>query len=172
MKLQLKPLFSGEVAKLPFETAIDASAVSFQDTYPLKDVRATGDIVAHSGPGDTVAWLALWAQVDYVYAAPCDRCAADMQLPQSFTVTHTLVSEVAAADSDEADDLVLVDSHVLALDKLLLEDLILQIPGKHLCMPDCKGLCPRCGQNLNEEACGCRLQETDPRWDALKQLLD
>ena len=42
---------------------------------------------------------------------------------------------------------------------------------KVLCREDCKGLCPKCGRNLNEGPCGCDLHEEDPRWDALKGLL-
>jgi uncharacterized protein len=39
------------------------------------------------------------------------------------------------------------------------------------CRPDCKGLCPRCGANLNDGPCTCP-PETDVRWDALKRLSD
>ena len=42
---------------------------------------------------------------------------------------------------------------------------------KFLCSEDCKGLCPRCGKNLNLGPCGCR-KEPDPRFAVLEQLLD
>jgi uncharacterized protein len=44
------------------------------------------------------------------------------------------------------------------------------IPMKPLCREDCKGLCPRCGQDRNVLTCNCSLEETDPRWDALRAL--
>ena len=49
--------------------------------------------------------------------------------------------------------------------------LTLELPLRVLCKEDCKGLCPKCGHNLNEGPCGCDLREEDPRWDALKSLL-
>ena len=50
------------------------------------------------------------------------------------------------------------------------EELILSQSPLALCKPDCRGLCPRCGVNLNEERCECSNEELDPRWDALRAL--
>ncbi len=52
----------------------------------------------------------------------------------------------------------------------LREMIILALPIKHLCQKDCKGLCPHCGQNLNETNCSCKSPTHDPRWEKLKQL--
>lgn len=49
------------------------------------------------------------------------------------------------------------------------EDILLQLPSHPLCSPTCKGLCPYCGKNLNEGACGCR-PPSDGRWGALDNL--
>ena len=50
------------------------------------------------------------------------------------------------------------------------EDIILELPQRALCQPDCKGLCPVCGKDLNEGACGCKVSHGDMRWQALEQL--
>ncbi|MCA1828791.1 MAG: DUF177 domain-containing protein [Myxococcales bacterium] len=50
------------------------------------------------------------------------------------------------------------------------EQILLQIPGSPLCGEDCKGLCPRCGKDLNEGDCGCDRTALDPRWAALKGI--
>lgn len=47
---------------------------------------------------------------------------------------------------------------------------ILSLPFQILCHPDCRGLCPRCGTNLNIQECGCQRDHFDPRWEALKHL--
>jgi len=52
----------------------------------------------------------------------------------------------------------------------LREDIILELPQRALCDPDCKGLCPRCGQNLNEVTCRCVATREDLRWQALDRL--
>jgi uncharacterized protein len=48
----------------------------------------------------------------------------------------------------------------------------LSIPLKVLCKDDCKGLCPRCGINLNDTSCSCDTTDTDPRWAPLSKLKD
>ena len=50
------------------------------------------------------------------------------------------------------------------------EEVVLAVDPYVVCDPECRGLCPRCGANLNIEACGCSFHEPDPRWDALRAL--
>ncbi|HHV57080.1 MAG TPA: DUF177 domain-containing protein [Firmicutes bacterium] len=50
------------------------------------------------------------------------------------------------------------------------DTLFLALPMKPLCRPDCRGLCPHCGKNLNEGPCSCRGDEVDPRLAVLRDL--
>jgi uncharacterized protein len=72
---------------------------------------------------------------------------------------------------DEADlDIVFLEEPVLDLEKLAVEQVVLEMPMRVLCSEKCAGLCPRCGANRNVEgACRCEA-ETDPRWAALGDL--
>jgi len=56
------------------------------------------------------------------------------------------------------------------LEDVLREQVLLSLPARTLCKPDCKGLCPRCGKNRNLEACTCEEGPSDPRWEALSGL--
>ncbi len=58
----------------------------------------------------------------------------------------------------------------LLLEDVLREQLLLAVPLKLVCREDCKGLCPSCGQNLNQGECGCTRSDPDPRWHALGDL--
>ena len=58
----------------------------------------------------------------------------------------------------------------LALEDVLREQVLLSLPVRTLCKPDCKGLCPRCGENRNSQACNCDEGPSDPRWQALAGL--
>ena len=58
----------------------------------------------------------------------------------------------------------------LLLEDVLREQVLLALPLKVTCCPDCKGLCPQCGRNLNQEQCGCTRELEDPRWAALKEV--
>jgi len=54
----------------------------------------------------------------------------------------------------------------------LREALLLELPMKPVCSEDCRGLCPRCGANLNERRCDCEVEEIDRRWERLKDLAE
>ncbi len=58
------------------------------------------------------------------------------------------------------------------LKDILREQILLAVPMKVVCREECKGLCPQCGQNLNQGACQCAQPLGDPRWNALKGLKD
>jgi uncharacterized protein len=55
---------------------------------------------------------------------------------------------------------------------VLREQVLLSLPARTLCKPDCKGLCPRCGENRNSGACRCEAVPADPRWGTLAGLKD
>ena len=58
----------------------------------------------------------------------------------------------------------------LELEDVLREQVLLSLPPRVLCSPDCKGLCPHCGQDLNSASCSCTQSSPDPRWSALSEL--
>lgn len=105
----------------------------------------------------------------YTLEMPCDRCGETTRRECPRTFSHVLVRELSSEQDDDA--FVAVPEERLDLDELLREDILLDLPSKFLCSPDCKGLCPRCGKNLNEGPCGCDSREIDPRLEILKSLL-
>lgn len=58
----------------------------------------------------------------------------------------------------------------LLLEDVLREQVLLAVPLKAICSDSCKGLCPHCGQNLNQRQCACAEPLEDPRWEALKGI--
>lgn len=73
-------------------------------------------------------------------------------------------------------DIKLAQAYPVTLEEINIEDeirqqMILNTPQKPLCAPDCSGLCPQCGRNLNTGKCGCSAERVDPRWDSLKKLI-
>jgi len=57
------------------------------------------------------------------------------------------------------------------VEPVVLENILLSLPLRTLCSPECKGLCTICGQDLNLAGCQCQEKEIDPRWEALKKML-
>ena len=74
-------------------------------------------------------------------------------------------------EDDENDDILLLEGTQLDLDDAVSTAFVLAMDTKNLCSDDCKGLCAKCGADLNLGPCGCR-PEVDPRLAALAQLLD
>lgn len=82
---------------------------------------------------------------------------------------HLLFADAADEESDDS-DVYMLDSRATTVDlrPALREQWLLSVPGFALCQEDCKGLCPRCGVDLNLGPCDCT-PVTDPRWAALRR---
>ena len=73
-------------------------------------------------------------------------------------------------ENDDYDNYIVFENNSLDLDELVGEEIQLFLPAKMLCKEDCRGLCQKCGKNLNYEKCECA-KEIDPRLAALSDLL-
>ena len=100
----------------------------------------------------------------------CDRCAEDFERKYSFSINKIVVEKLENED-DDYDDFIVVDNCKLDLDEFIYQEIQLFLPQKMLCKEDCKGLCQKCGANLNDGPCDCK-KDVDPRMAALLQLLD
>ncbi len=106
----------------------------------------------------------------------CGRCLENFQLPVSSRVEAEYRLRVEKPQEEEI-ELIEEDADVyyytqdkLNLEEALRDQILLAVPLKPLCLTDCKGLCPECGANLNQGACGCPQENVDPRLEALKAL--
>jgi uncharacterized protein len=109
--------------------------------------------------------------VDGTVTAPwvgiCRRCAEPVSGELSIHVHERYADAPLAGSSDE--ELYPIVDDDLDLGPLVRDAVVLELPMAPLCRPDCAGLCPRCGANLNEGDCGC-VAPRDPRWANLDVL--
>ena len=163
MILDLEPIFNNEGMVREFDYELDLSSQELSGTKPfVSPVRVSGSV------GNYTGIVEMRAKADFVLELCCDRCAKPISVAQKVDIFHTLVTHL----NDEAnDELLLVNELRFDLDPLVTEDIFLSLPSKFLCKKDCKGVCPRCGKDLNMDSCSCE-KEIDPRLAALKQLLD
>ena len=98
----------------------------------------------------------------------CARCTKPVQERLEVPFEERFVREVNEDSEEEAYPL---EGDFLLLDEALNQAALMALPYRLLCDPDCKGLCFRCGANLNLGPCNCK-PEPDPRFAALQQLLD
>jgi uncharacterized protein len=130
----------------------------------------------HRGPKDIVADIRLRGHFDGNFEVPCARCVEPVTIP--LAADFDLIFRPVGADSDAPERSITAPETEIGYyqkDSLLLEDVLreqvlLSLPVRTLCKPDCKGLCPRCGQNRNSQACSCDEGPGDPRWEALAGL--
>ncbi len=104
-------------------------------------------------------------------ALNCTRCLQDYVQPLEIKFTEMYVFHPNGEDGDDLEHQLPPDGFI-DLTPLLRDYGLLDIPIRHLCREDCKGLCPVCGADLNQEDCGHEREEIDPRMAKLKQLLD
>lgn len=130
----------------------------------------------HRGPKDIVADIRLKGRFAGKFEVPCARCVEPVEIP--LAADFDLIFRPAAADSEAPERSITAPETEIGYylkDSLLLEDVLreqvlLSLPVRTLCKPDCKGLCPRCGQNRNSQPCSCEVGPSDPRWEALAGL--
>ena len=122
--------------------------------------------------------IIITGQVSVTLLLGCARCLTPYSehLEEEFEIEYLPEPEFQVKEEEielhEADlDVSYYTGDSIALDDVLREQLLLLVPLQPLCRPDCAGLCPSCGNNLNEGACGCENQKFDPRLTVLEKLL-
>ena len=153
--------FSGQVEEN--RTNYDTSDLNIQ--YPI-DYEATLIKLGQD--------MDLECSISYYYSTPCSRCLKDTKTLVEYS-THFIVldaSEDSVSDDDFMEEVVHVVDDELNMDDLVMSLVITSIPSKVICDEDCKGLCPQCGKNLNDDSCDCHLDVKDQRFDVLKNLFN
>ena len=164
MILDLKRIFATENSVMEIEHSLDMSDVDFYGNTPLKvPVKITGSV------SNKASVVSLKLTIEYVFAADCDRCGVFAQHNHTVYVDKLLAT---AIERQESDTIITVPDMKLDVDEFVYSEVILDLPSKHLCNDDCKGICFKCGKNLNEGECGCSTKEVDPRLAKLMELLD
>lgn len=143
---------------------------------PLKVEGRAEVLHEQRGPKEIVIDIRLRGRFAGEFEAPCARCVEPVSM--RFEKEFDLVFRAADADGEPGERSISAQETEIGYyqkDSLLLEDVLreqvlLLLPAKTLCKPDCRGLCPRCGKNRNVEACTCAAEKEDPRWEALAGL--
>jgi uncharacterized protein len=107
----------------------------------------------------------------------CSRClesfstVIDFTLEEEFRPIIDINTGGKLPPVDGEDKATLIDGqHIIDLLEVMRQDILLALPSRPLCKPDCAGFCSQCGQNLNEGPCTCEQPLGDPRWEALRTL--
>ena len=140
------------------------TGIPVSDEFPYefrftRDVKAEGDYWSE----DEKIFVSM--HIEFSLEETCAKCLKPLEYS---SVTE---SEVVFSQSDEDEEYYLTDGMTVMLDKAVLDEISLNQPMQYLCKEDCKGLCPICGQDLNEGTCDCdtSLSRINP-FEKLKDL--
>lgn len=165
---------------LEFNLGVPSTDVGYGELLTqLGDLAVEGraDLIhEHRGPREIVPDIRVRLKYSGNFETPCARCLEPVAIPLSGSVDLIFrPTGVDATGSERAistgeTEIGYYENGSLLLEDVLREQVLLSLPGRTLCREDCKGLCPRCGQNWNLQACNCDSQPVDLRWSALAGL--
>ena len=163
-----------------FDLTIPPGAIDYGEeatqTSPLA-VKGLADLLReHRGPKEIVPDIRTRAAWSGEFEAPCARCLDPVR--HSLSGDFDLLFRPLGIDAGPPERaLIPPETEIgyyqeggLVLEDVLREQVLLTLPVRTLCRPDWKGLCPRCGRNLNSEPCTCEATPADARWSALSDL--
>lgn len=131
-----------------------------------------GQEIVISGIAEAVhGGIMLTGEVRTVWMGECRRCLGQASGTVVSTFRELFERAGQSVDVSEAENY-LYTGEVIDLRELVKDQVILGLPWAPLCREGCRGLCPLCGANLNDESCGCSQRRVDPRWSALDVLVD
>jgi len=164
MTIDLTAVLNGstDVIELSYEMA---PPEDFSDIHFDRPIKISGRVKNMAG------YMRLTLDLEVGCKTHCVRCMKEISTTQHPLYERTLV-RANQLNSDEGNEEYLVyKGKSFEPDEDIYEAIMVEIPEYPLCNEECKGLCPKCGTDLNEGSCNCTLKEEDPRLAILKKYL-
>ena len=178
MRLDLRNIIHVPEASKPFRFQMDLSDLEFYGKHLItRPVQIEGSVTNHAGAlilegtakkGDVLGVARVEGTASSLLDLSCDRCGKEFSREKVVELNCLLATEL---EDEEHDEIYLTEGNEVDLEEVAGTAFILAMDTKNLCSDNCKGLCAKCGADLNNGPCGCR-PEVDPRLAALAQLLD
>lgn len=166
MKLDVRKLLSGELNLIPVDYMLETSELpEYDDITYNPTVHVCGKLTNNAG------YMRLNLVSALEYDTVCARCLKDIHKSLEVHFEKTVCAEGDIQDK-ENDDYIEIRDGMLDIDEALTEEIILEFPIRNLCDEACKGLCPKCGIDLNLGTCSCKTREIDPRLAPLLKFFD
>jgi uncharacterized protein len=177
MFLDIKDL---ELRPLDFEEEIQPGAIDLGEEVRQRTALKTSGraelVEEHHGKHQVIKDIRLRGRLSAGLELQCARCldAVKQDVKREFELLYRPLGADAGKDelsvTDAEAEIGYYQGEGILLEDVLREQVLLALPLKITCRDDCKGLCPHCGKNLNQEQCSCAVPAEDPRWAALKEI--
>jgi len=170
--LELHPVEFAE----SFEPGVIDLGADYRQITPVESSGRADLVEEHHGKHKIVKDIRIQGRLATTLETNCARCLEP--LTQGVKREFDLLYRPQGADAGR-DEMSVTDAEAeisyyegdgILLDDVVREQILLAVPLKVTCREDCKGLCPQCGKNRNQEDCSCAVTQEEPRWAALKEI--
>jgi uncharacterized protein len=133
------------------------------------DLTFIGPIEVQGTVTNTGEGFLIKAQLNFQYKVNCSRCLKEFV---NSLETEVIEQYLPGSVAEEEDDLVFrYSGDVIDLKDCISEQVLLALPMNFICTPECRGLCPECGIDLNHDQCKCSTEQINPQFEKLRNLL-
>lgn len=168
MRVELADIISCENKEMSRQVEIELS--SFDSRLGQFPIRTKQPFVMEFANEDGKRLL-IQGETEVTIRIPCDRCLEEVDWTFSIKVDKEID---LTGDNEEKsmENLNYMTGTNLDVDQLIFGEILVSWPMKVLCREDCKGICKRCGANLNQAECQCQRTEPDPRMAAIQDIFN
>ncbi len=168
MKINVADIISSEGKEASKQAAIELTSFDSRlGQFPI--VKSMPFVLTFANEGNKR--LLIRGETEVTIAIPCSRCLEEVD--RVFPIRIEKEFDLTAGDGEQS----MEESNFMAgtsldVDQLIFGEILVSWPMKVLCREDCKGICKRCGANLNLTECQCRKTELDPRMAAIQDIFN
>lgn len=168
MIIDISKLLITRNKKDSFNCSIEADSITIKhNSFPIKNNKPFELSIVN----EENKRLNLSLATTVVVTVPCDRCLTDCDITFDISIDKTIDIKDGRLVSVD-DDISFIEDDEILVDNLLFDEILVDWPSKVLCKEDCKGICPKCGTNLNISSCDCDLREIDPRMARFQDVFE
>lgn len=168
MVINMSELFAADGIVKTYKPELEMSEIVWKrKKYPIVSKQPVELRLTHEGDRK----IAITAKVSLVLEMPCDRCLENVRVPMDLDFEREVDASASAQERiAQLDEQSYIDGYHLDVDGMVWDEMITELPEKVLCKEDCKGVCPKCGVNLNHQTCSCDRTELDPRMSIIRDI--
>jgi uncharacterized protein len=151
------------------------SSIKINDSLSIPLISYKGeDIIVKSPIGvdarimNSGDYMLIKGNIKADFVLKCSRCLEKFD----YVLETDFEEKISNKHVDENDEeIIYFEGDSIDITDIIINNILLSLPMKHVCREDCKGLCPHCGKNVNMHDCDCFQEDLDPRLEVLKNLL-
>jgi len=170
--LELHPIEFAE----KFEPGAIDLGTDYRQIAPIESSGRADLVEEHHGKHKIIKDIRIKGRLATSLESNCARCLEPIiqDVKSEFDLLYRPQGSNSGRDemsvTDAEAEISYYEDEGILLDDVVREQVLLAVPLKVTCREDCKGLCPQCGMNLNQEQCSCAVGFEEPRWAALKEI--